>query len=248
MTRSTPLQPPVDNSDQPNHASAEAALLRSAAFIPFPSSLSHSLYTSSCGPMTTQSHNTPLARLSRIGLALGIGSSQATRNNSSKGEDESYIPYNGPYESPAGGQRIHGYWDGGVQGTTIDAHSFSRFSSGEEKGHASYNQTSSFSNRGKYSDVSRVTLPNIVTEPRRMFGRIRQNSTPPLRASFLSLDKGGGVGDTPVPAHRSTPSQSGSSLKVSPQPFYSVRSCIYPVSASRFALSCLGDRSSQKLL
>lgn len=168
--------------------------------------------------MTTQSHNTPLARLSRIGLALGIGSTQATRNNNSKGEDESYIPYNGPYESPTGGHQIRGYWDNGVQDTTIAARSFSRFSSSEEKKHASYNQKSSFSNCRKYSDASRTTLPNIVTEPRRMFGRIRQNSTPPLRTPYLSLDKGG-IGDTPVPAHRSTPSQSGSSLKVSSQPF-----------------------------
>lgn len=166
--------------------------------------------------MTTQSHNTPLARLSRISLALGIGSTQATRNNGSKGEDESYIPYNGPYESPTGGHQIRGYWDNGVQDTTIGARSFSRFSSSGEKERASYNQKSSFSNCRKYSDVSKATLPNTVTEPRRMFGRIRQNSTPPLRTPYLSLDKGGGVGDTPVPAHRSTPSQSGSSLKVSP--------------------------------
>lgn len=161
--------------------------------------------------MTTKTRNTPFARLSRIGLALGIGSTQAARNNNSKGEDDSYIPYNGPYESPAKGQQIRGYWDSSTQDAALEAHSFSRLPFGEEKAPTSYNQKSSLSNGRKYSDASGVTLSNIMTEPRRRFSRIRQNSTPPLRTSYVSLDRSGGVGDTPVPVHRSTPSQSGSS-------------------------------------
>jgi len=155
--------------------------------------------------MATESHNTPLARLARISLALGIGSTQATRNTDSKGEDNSYIPYNGPYELPTKGQKIRGYWDNGAQDP---APSFAHLSFDQG---TPYNQASSISNSRKYSDASRVTLSNIMTGPRRRFGRIRQNSTPPPRASYVSLDQGGGVGDTPVPAHRSTPSQSGSS-------------------------------------
>ena len=166
--------------------------------------------------MTTKSRNTPLDRLSRIGLALGIGSAQATRNNNSKREDDSYIPYNGPYELPTKGQKIRGYWDSSAQDPALEAHSFSHLSFGEGKAPI-YNQTSSFSNGRKYSDASGVTLSNITTEPRRRFSRIRKNSAPPLRTSYVSLDQAGGVGDTPVPVHRSTPSQSGSS-KVSSQP------------------------------
>ena len=166
--------------------------------------------------MTTKSRNTPLARLSRVGLALGIGSTEATRNNNSKGEDDSYIPYNGPYESPARDKQIRGYWDSGTQDAVLETHSFSHFSFGEEKAPTSYNKKTSLSNGRKYSDASRATLTNIMTEPRRRFSRIRQNSTPPLRPSYISLDQGGGVGDTPVPVHRSTQSRSGSS-KVSSQ-------------------------------
>jgi len=161
--------------------------------------------------MTTKSHSTPLARLSRIGLALGIGSTQATRN----GEDDSYIPYNGPYELPTKGQTIRGYWDSGGQDP---APSFAHLSFDQEKPHTPYNQAPHISNGRKYPDASRVTLSNIMTGPRRRFGRVHQNSTPPPRASFVPLDQGGGVGDTPVPAHRSTPSQSGSS-KVSSHTF-----------------------------
>lgn len=167
--------------------------------------------------MATTSHSNPLARLSRIGLALGIGSTQPTRNNSSKGEDDSYIPYNGPYESPTGIQQIRGYWDDGVQDASFDARSCSHLSFNEEKVHNVYNQISPASNGRKYSNASRVTLSNILTEPRRRFGRLRQNSTPPPRTSYVGLDQGGGVGGTPVPVHR-TPSQSGSSPKVSSQP------------------------------
>ena len=163
--------------------------------------------------MATKSHNTPLARLSRVGLALGIGS----RSNSSKGEDDSYIPYNGPYELPTRGQKIRGYWDTSAQDVPLDAHSFPHLSFNEDKTHSSYNQAPSFPSGRKYSDVSRVTPSSVVTEPRRKFGRVRQDSAPPLRTSYVSLDRGGGVGDTPVPAHRSTPSHSGSS-KVSSKP------------------------------
>jgi serine/arginine repetitive matrix protein 2 len=169
--------------------------------------------------MTTKSHSTPFARLSRIGLALGIGSTQATRDNGSKGEDESYIPYNGTYESPTNVQRIHGYWDNGVQDAAPDARSFSHLSFNGEQAHNFYNQTSSISNGRKYSNASRVTLSNIMTEPRRRFSRIRQNSTPPPRTSYVTLDRSGGIGDTPVPIHRTAPSQSGSSMKVSAQRF-----------------------------
>lgn len=164
--------------------------------------------------MTSKSHNTPLARLSRIGLALGIGSTQATR--SSKREDDSYIPYNGPYESPTKGQQIRGYWENGAQNAALDARSFSPPSFNEGKTHTSYNQVPSFSNGRKHSDTPRVTLSNIMTEPRRRFTRTRQNSTPPLGTSYVSLDKSGGIGDTPVPVHRSTLSQPRS-LKVSPK-------------------------------
>lgn len=169
--------------------------------------------------MTTKSHSTPFARLSRIGLALGIGSTQATRNNDSKGEDESYIPYSGTYESPTNVQRIHGYWDDSVQDAAPDARSFSHLSFNGEQVHNFYNQKSSTSNGRKYSNASRVTLSNIMTEPRRRFSRIRQNSTPPPRTSYVTLDRSGGIGDTPVPVHRTIPSQSGSSLKVSAQRF-----------------------------
>ena len=181
--------------------------------------------------MTTKTHNTPLARLSRIGLALGIGSTQATRNNSFKGEDDSYIPYNGPYESPIKDQRIPGYWDRSGQDAVLDAHSFSHLSFNEEKEHSPYSQISSPPTGRKYSYASRLTLSNVMTEPRRRFNRIRQNSTPPPRTSYVSLDQGGGIGDTPVPVHRSTPSQSGSSLKVSPN-LPSVTTYIDPVPAS----------------
>jgi serine/arginine repetitive matrix protein 2 len=167
--------------------------------------------------MTTKSRNTPLDRLSRVGLALGIGPTQATRDKNSKREDDSYIPYNGPYEAPAKGRQIRGYWDSSAQDAALEAHSFSHLSFGQEKTPISYSQKSSFSNGRKYLDASGVSLSNIMTEPRRRFSRIRQNSTPPLRTSYVSLDQGGGVGDTPVPVHRSTPSQSGSS-KVSSQP------------------------------
>lgn len=167
--------------------------------------------------MTTKSHNSPLARLSRIGQALGIGSTQATRNT--KGEDDSYIPYNGPYESPTNGQQIRGYWDSSAQDAALNARSFAHLSFNAEKAHTYYNQTSSITDGRRYSDASRVTLSNIVAEPRRRFNRIRQNSTPPPRTSYVSLDRGGGIGDTPVPVHRSTPSRSGSSLKVSSHPF-----------------------------
>jgi serine/arginine repetitive matrix protein 2 len=167
--------------------------------------------------MTTKSHNTPLARLSRLGLALGIGSTQATRNDNSKGEDESYIPYNGPYESPTKVQQIRGYWDSSAQDAVPDARSFTHLSFNEEKAHNFYNQTPSIANGRNYPSASRVTLSNILTEPRRRFGRIRQNSTPPPRTSYVSLDQNGGVGDTPVPVHRTTPSRSGSS-KVSVRP------------------------------
>lgn len=167
--------------------------------------------------MTTTSHSTPLARLSRIGLALGIGSSQAARNNGSKGEDDSYIPYDGPYESPPDVRQIRGYWDSGAQDAAFDTHSLSPLSFSGEKARDVGSQTSSISSGRKYSNASRTTLFNIVTEPRRRFGRIRQNSTPPPRTSYVSLDQGGGVGDTPVPAHRTTPTRSGSSSKVSSQ-------------------------------
>ncbi|KAF9648475.1 hypothetical protein BDM02DRAFT_3187132 [Thelephora ganbajun] len=163
--------------------------------------------------MSTKSHNTPLARLSRIGLALGIGSTHKARDYNSKGEDDSYIPYNGPYESPTKGQEIRGYWDSGAQDVAHDTPSISHLSFNEERVHTPYNQTSSISNGRKYTDASRATLSNIVTEPRRRFGRIRQNSTPPPRTSYVSLNQGGGVADTPIPVHRSTPSQSGSSKR-----------------------------------
>ena len=168
--------------------------------------------------MTTTSHSTPFSRLSRIGLALGIGSTQATRNNGSKGEDDSYIPYNGPYESPTTVQQIRGYWESGAQ-DVFDTRSLSHLSFNGEKAHNVNSRTPSISNGRKYSNASGATLFNIVTEPRRRFSRARQNSTPPSRTSYVSLDQGGGVGDTPIPVHRTTLSQSGSSPKVSSQTF-----------------------------
>lgn len=176
--------------------------------------------------MATKSRNTSLTRLSRIGLALGIGSVQMTGNNNLQGEDDSYIPYNGPYETPTRGQEIRGYWDNGAQDTILDAHSFSHLLLDGGKTRASV------SNGRRYSDASRVTLSNAMTEPRRRFSRVRQNSTPPLRTSYVSLDQGGGIGDTPVPIHRSTPSRSGSSLKVSFQSF-PARPYIYTPSSVR---------------
>lgn len=158
--------------------------------------------------MATKSRNTSLTRLSRIGLALGIGSIQVAGNNNPQGEDDSYIPYNGPYEPPTRGQEIRGYWDNGAQDTGLDTHSFSRLLLDGGKTQAS------ISNGRRYSDASRVTLSNVMTEPRRRFSRVRQNSTPPLRTSYVSLDQGGGIGDTPVPVHRSTTSHSRSSSKV----------------------------------
>lgn len=198
--------------------------------------------------MTTKSRNTPLARLSRIGLVLGIGSTHATRNNSSKGEDDSYIPYNGPYESPIKGQQIRGYWDRSAQHAALDARSFSHLSFNEEKAHPHYSQTSSPPTGRKYSYASRLTLSNVVAEPRRRFNRTRQNSTPASRTSYVSLDQGGGVGDTPVPVHRSAPSRSGSSPRVSPPTSPSVTTYIDPVPASRLPFPRLGVRSSQKLV
>ena len=167
--------------------------------------------------MTTASHTTPLARLSRIGQAFGIGSTHEARNDGSKGGDDSYIPYNGPYESPTSAQHVRGYWDDGVQDVALGVRSRSRSPLNEDKVHNVYNQISPASSGRKYSS-SRVTLSNIMTEPRRRFSRIRQNSTPPPRTSYVSLDQGGGVGDTPVPAHRTTMSHAGSS-KVSSQHF-----------------------------
>ncbi|KAF9788201.1 hypothetical protein BJ322DRAFT_1047667 [Thelephora terrestris] len=155
--------------------------------------------------MATKSRNAPLARLSRIGLALGIGSTPVTGNSDSQGEDDSYIPYNGPYEPPTRSQEIRGYWDSGAQNTPVDARSFSQFLLSGGKAH------STISNSRRYSDASRVTLSNVMTEPRQKFGRVRQNSTPPPKATYVSLDQGGGVGDTPVPVHRSTQSHSRSS-------------------------------------
>jgi hypothetical protein len=155
--------------------------------------------------MTTKSRSTPLTRLSRIGLALGIGSTQVTGGDDPEGEDDSYIPYNGPYEPPTRGHEIRGYWDSGVQDAVLDVRSASHSSMNGGKGRGS------ISNSRRYSDASRLTLSNVMTEPRRKFRRVRQNSTPP---SYVSLDQGGGIGDTPVPAHRSTSSRSGSSTKV----------------------------------
>jgi serine/arginine repetitive matrix protein 2 len=159
--------------------------------------------------MATKSRNTPFTRFSRIGLALGIGSVQVTGNNNSQGEDDSYIPYNGPYEPPIRGQEIRGYWDTNTQDAALDTHSFSRLLL--DRGKAQ----DSVSNGRRYSDTSRMTLSNVMTEPRRRFGRVRQNSTPQLGTSYVSLDQGGGIGDTPVPLHRSTASNSRSSSKVS---------------------------------
>ena len=163
--------------------------------------------------MATKSRNSPLTRLSRIGLALGIGPTQVTGNNNLQGEDDSYIPYNGPYEPPTRGQEIRGYWDSGAQDTPTDARSFSQLLLGGGKAHGS------ISNSRRYSDASRLTLSNVMTEPRQRFSRVRQNSTPPPTTSYVSLDQGGGVGDTPVPIHRSTLSHSRSSSNVSFQPF-----------------------------
>ena len=160
--------------------------------------------------MATKSRNTSLTRLSRIGLALGIGSIQATGSNNSQREDDSYIPYHGPYESPTRGQEIRGYWDNGTRDTTLDTYSFSRLLLDGGKTQASVS-----SNGRRYSDASKVTLSKVMTEPRRRFSRVRQNSTPQLKTSYVSLDQGGGIGDTPVPAHRSTASHSRSSSKVS---------------------------------
>ena len=160
--------------------------------------------------MTAKSRNTSLTRLSRIGLALGITSSQATGNNNLQREDDSYIPYNGPYEPPARGREIRGYWDNDTRDTAVDTHSFSHLLPGRGKTHTSV------SNGRRYSDVSKVTLSTVMTEPRRRFSRVRQNSTP---TSYVTLDQGGDIGDTPVPIHRSTPSHSRSSSKVSFQSF-----------------------------
>ena len=166
--------------------------------------------------MTTASHSTPLARLSRIGQAFGIGPAHETRNHGSKGGDDSYIPYNGPYESPTSARHVRGYWDNGVQDAAFSVRSRSHSPLNEEKVPNAYNQIPSASNGRKYSDTSRVTLSNIMTEPRRRFSRIRQNSTPPPRTSYVSLDRGGGIGDTPVPVHRATLGHA--SPKVSSQP------------------------------
>ena len=152
--------------------------------------------------MTTKSRNTPLTRLSRIGLVLGIGSTQVTGNGNSQGGDDSYIPYNGPYEPPTTSHEIHGYWDSG-EDTILDARSFSHLSTNGGKTHGS------ISTSRRYSDASKLTLSNVMTEPRRRFGRVRQNSTPML-GTYVNLDQGG-IGDTPVPVHRST------STKVSSQ-------------------------------
>ena len=168
--------------------------------------------------MTTASHSTPLARLSRIGQAFGIGPTHETRNSGSKGGDDSYIPYNGPYESPTSAQHVRGFWDDGVQDAAFSVCSRSHSPLNEEKVHNVYNQVHPTSNGHKYPDASKVTLSNIMTEPRRRFGRIRQNSIPPPRTSYVSLDQGGGVGDTPVPFHRAMSGRAGSSPKVSPQP------------------------------
>ena len=161
--------------------------------------------------MATKSRNSPFSRLSRIGLALGMTSIQVTGNHNSQGEDDSYIPYNGPYEPPTRGREIRGYWDNGAQDTTPDARSFSHLSLDGRKAHAPYNQPPSISNGRRHSNASRLTLSNVMTEPRRRFSRVRQNGSPPPQTSYASLDRAGGIGDTPIPVHRSTPSNSSSS-------------------------------------
>ena len=192
--------------------------------------------------MATKSRNTPLTRLSRIGLAFGIGSAQTAGNTNSQREDDSYIPYNGPYEPPTRVQEIRGYWDNDARDTAIDARSFSQLPWGGGKARGST------SNSRRYSDASRLTLSNVMTEPRQTFSRVRQNSTPPLTTSYVSLDQCGGVGDTPVPVHRLMPSHSRSSSKVSPKP-PPVQQCAYiPFPASRICFSRLDVRPPQKFL
>ena len=160
--------------------------------------------------MTSQTQPAaPFSRFSRVGFGMGLKSRPRTRDSDSGaagGEDEWYIPYNGPYEAPREPprrQKARDSWGDPVGGEDNDAvlvkaelHNgyggYARGRDDERKSHT----------RDRIHSVVSGGTPSSGEPSRTSIGMRRRSTVsgnPPTVPSYINLSTSGGVGESPTP-------------------------------------------------
>ncbi|EIN08251.1 hypothetical protein PUNSTDRAFT_134643 [Punctularia strigosozonata HHB-11173 SS5] len=151
------------------------------------------------------------ATSSRFPLFKRFGLKSPTRTSHNNGDDEWYIPYNGPYELPKEQPKpIRDSW-GDIVGDAFAAHR-DLFESSPSEGKSrsrAFSHTSHQTGSSGAIDPSRKSFTTSV--------RLRASSPPRMPVpSFASMDAGG-IGATPIPRTRSptSPTSPGSNARMS---------------------------------
>jgi len=151
------------------------------------------------------SSSSPFARLSRLGVGLGLKSQPSPTFPVDQDEDW-YIAYNGPYEVPKD-MRKRDSWGDVVEeegrDSIIDADLIRRYGGG-----SGYLDSAGY-RRGRAQ--SATTLTSGPTEGDRRSVLSQRHSSNIRRApvsSYINLDAAGGVGDSPMPPQRTPVSPS----------------------------------------
>ncbi|EDR03578.1 uncharacterized protein LACBIDRAFT_295200 [Laccaria bicolor S238N-H82] len=165
--------------------------------------------------MTSQTQPAaPFSRFSRVGFGMGLKSRSRTRdsnNGAAGGEDEWYIPYNGPYEAPREPpprRKARDSWGNLVGGEDNDAvlvnaelHNryggYARGRDDERKSHT----------RDRTHSVVLGGTPSSGEPSRTSIGMRRRSTVSgnrPTVPSYVNLGNSGGVGESPTPHLRTT--------------------------------------------
>ena len=191
-------------------------------------------------PSKTQ-NQPPLSRLSRISIGLGLKASTASQprtpeiqRRAAKADEDWYIPYNGPYETPiepigrqkerdSWGDLIHGEEDNDA--VLADQELYNRYGGHDHTrddhsrpavdGDGGGNEHNGRASDRTRSVVSHGAISSVPVANKRKGAVLRRrsphaNANPRQQVpSYISLDVAGGVGESPMPVQRTSYASSG---------------------------------------
>lgn len=172
----------------------------------------------------TRTSTTPFARFSRLGFGLSSKShspsplSTQRSPEKPKKEEDWYIPYNGPYETPqplSSSDKKRDSWgdpvydDGQYDHDALGDELLKRYGVPEQHdlGHHWSSAIPEDDRRSRtrartQSGVSGRTVSSGTVDPHRTHRATTSSSAPPPKVpSFTGLDPAGGVGESPMPLH-----------------------------------------------